>query len=120
MTLSNYTIENSQFTLYYMLMAADGIVTDHEKDVFLKVITKEKKYTNSYAGSVLRGKERFASMLNVGAVYYKNAIDALKNSSEAIKDETVSVLRELSFADKDYNKKEMEFIFRVRKDLGLE
>lgn len=111
---NNIKIQNAQFTLYYLLVSIDAVISDKEKNLFLDKVTSTGKFTRSYAESVFNGMHRFAKTLN-----YKFTIESLADATPEQKTETIKILRELSFADGTYHKEEMNFILKVQKDLGL-
>jgi uncharacterized tellurite resistance protein B-like protein len=110
----NIKIQNAQFTLYYLLMSIDGEISEKEKTVFLDIVTRVGGFTRSYAESVFNGMHRFAKTLN-----YKFTIESLTDATAEEREETIKILRELSFADGEYHPNETNFIIKVQKDLGL-
>lgn len=111
---SRIPIENAQFTLYYLLIAVDGTVTDMEKEMFVNIVSGVGGFRRSYAESIFNGMHKFKHLLN-----YKGAIDTLSTTSDEDKRKTIRVMRELCFADGTYGKAESEFLLKVQKDLGL-
>ena len=109
------TIQNAQFTLYYLLMAVDGSVSEEEKNIFIEIVNEYGEFTKSYCSSLFNAMHKFSKTLN-----YKNAIDDVNLAPLCEKVKTIELLRKLSFADKTYGKEEVDFILKVKKDLGLE
>lgn len=111
---SKIPIENAQFTLYYLLMAADGTITDAEKNMFLNIVSGVGGFRRSYAESIFNGMHKFKHLLN-----YKHAISTISQASLDDKHKTIRVMREIGFADGAYGKEEGQFLVQVQKDLGL-
>ncbi len=111
---SKIPIENAQFTLYYLLMSADGNISPSEKDMFLNIVSGVGGFRRSYAESIFNGMDKFKHLLN-----YKNAINTLMGAPLEDKQKTIRVLREIGFADGAYEKEEGKFLVQVQKDLGL-
>lgn len=107
-------ISNSQFILYYLLISADGIVNDIEKQSFIKIVSKFGNFTKSYSESVFMGMHRFPKALN-----YKFAIENLKDLPDLKKTETIKILEELAGADGLFGKKELAFIDKVKIDFKI-
>lgn len=111
---NNIKIQNAQFILYYFLVATDGQITDKEKTLFVDIVTKIGGFTRTYAESVFNAMHRFPKSLN-----YNHCIESLADATPEQKEETIKILRELSFADGTYHKDELSFITKIQKDLGL-
>jgi uncharacterized tellurite resistance protein B-like protein len=107
-------IENAQFTLYYLLMAVDGNISDAEKNMFLNIVSGVGGFRRSYAESIFNGMHKFKHLLN-----YKSAIDTLSKAPLEDRQKTVRVMREIGFADGAYEKEEGKFLVKVQQDLGL-
>ena len=107
-------IENAQFTLYYLLMAVDGNISDGEKNMFLNIVSGVGGFRRSYAESIFNGMHKFKHLLN-----YKHAISTLSQASLEEKQKTIRVMREIGFADGSYGKEEGKFLVQVQQDLGL-
>jgi len=111
---SRIPIENAQFTLYYLLIAADGTVTEQEKAMFVNIVSGVGGFRKSYAESIFNGMHKFKHLLN-----YKNAIETIAATELADKHRTVRVMRELCFADGTLGVAENAFLTKVQQDLGL-
>lgn len=114
MSPKKVAIDNAQFILCYLLIAADGQVSEDEKETFLNVVTKVGNFTKTYSESVFNGMHKFAKSLN-----YNHSIETLQQATPEQKTKTIEFLRELSFADKTYHADEVAFIVKVQHDLQL-
>lgn len=112
--MNNIVIENTQFKLYYLLIAVDGEITDEEKDVFIKIVSELSDYTKSYAESLFKTIDSFKSTIN-----YDYIVKTLSSCSDEIKNQTIEVLKKLSYADGSYQKEEQFFITKLKKDLNV-
>lgn len=108
-------VTNAQFALYYLLISADGDITEAEKNKFLDVMVKSGGFTRSYAESVFNGMVRFPKSQNY--CYSVNEIKIYGTSLDML--HTIRILRELSFADGSYGKDEVDFILKFQKDWNL-